>query len=74
MERGKPLKRATQTYGRGTCHAEFERTTRLFLGMLKNSRQMIIEGEIHECELNWNKTWLIENCMTQAGAFSLGFF
>jgi hypothetical protein len=37
-------------------------------------RQMIIEGEIHECELNWNKTWLIENCMTQAGAFSLGFF
>ena len=44
MERGKPLKRATQTYGRGTCHAEIERTTRLILGTPKISRQMIIEG------------------------------
>ncbi|CCK19918.1 hypothetical protein BN193_06880 [Lactococcus raffinolactis 4877] len=44
VERGKPLKRATQTYGRGTCHAEIERTTRLILGVPKISRQMIIEG------------------------------
>ena len=60
VERGKPLKLATQFWSGHGVRGN-ERSTLTASSRAASGRQMIIEGS--GPSHFWNKTWLIENCI-----------